>query len=208
VQLICPPVAVTTGVIVSKVTTAFAVLKQPVSGFVTTTENVPPEFTTGFCKLELKLGPVQEKFALAVFVFIVNVTESSFLLQVIAPPVAEAVGFAFTTTLTEADVAVQPIPLVTFTIYAPATLTVIDCVVAPLLHKYELLGSAVKVTEPPSQIVVFPLIATFVTTRSVSGNTTDEEAVQPFASVTKQVYVPADSPLAFELSEPELQEYE
>jgi hypothetical protein len=40
-------------------------------------------------------------------------------------------GFAFTVTFVAALVALQPLALVTVTLYAPEALTAIDCVVAP-----------------------------------------------------------------------------
>ena len=51
------------------------------------------------------------------------------------PAVIVAVGNAFTITFVAADVALHPLVLVTVTLKEPAVVTVILCVVAPLLHK-------------------------------------------------------------------------
>ena len=41
-------------------------------------------------------------------------------------------GFGLTVTTVAADVALQPLPSVTVTVYEPEVLTLIDCVVAPV----------------------------------------------------------------------------
>ena len=69
-------------------------------------------------------------------------------------------GAGFTVTFVTALVAVQPLALVTVTLYPPLALTAIDCVVAPFDQRYEALAGAVSVTEPPSQKVVGPLAVT------------------------------------------------
>jgi hypothetical protein len=48
-------------------------------------------------------------------------------------------------------------PSVTVTVNVPDALTVIDCVVAPLDHRYDSAREAVSVTLPPSQNEVGPL---------------------------------------------------
>ena len=67
-----------------------------------------------------------------------------------------ATGNAFTVTTVAADVAEHPAALVTVTVYEPEVLTVIDCVVAPVLHNHDVPADAVKVTDPPVQNVVGP----------------------------------------------------
>lgn len=62
----------------------------------------------------------------------------------------------FTVTTVAADVAEHPLPSVTVTEYEPDELTVIDCVVAPLLHNHDVPADAVSITEPPAQNVVGP----------------------------------------------------
>ena len=55
--------------------------------------------------------------------------------NVVGPPaVIVGVGFAFTVTTVDAEVPLQPFASVTVTLYEPLVLTVIDCVVAPLLQ--------------------------------------------------------------------------
>ena len=66
-------------------------------------------------------------------------------------------GFASTVTVVAALVALQPLAFVTVTLYEPEAFTTIDCVVAPVDQRYEVLAGAVRVTEPPSQNVVAPL---------------------------------------------------
>ena len=86
----------------------------------------------------------------------VSVTEPP-LQNVTGPPaVIVAVGNAFTVTTVAADVAEQLAALVTVTVYEPAVLTVIDCVVAPVLHNQDAPADAVSVTEPPLQNVTGP----------------------------------------------------
>ena len=77
--------------------------------------------------------------------------------NVVGPPaVIVAAGNGFTVTAVAADVAEQPAALVTVTVYDPDALTVIDCVVAPLLHDHDAPADAVSVTEPPLQNVSGP----------------------------------------------------
>ena len=76
--------------------------------------------------------------------------------EVLPPAVIVAVGNAFTVTTVAADVAEQLAALVTVTVYDPAALTVIACVVAPLLHNQDDPADAVSVTEPPLQNVTGP----------------------------------------------------
>ena len=58
-----------------------------------------------------------------------------------------AVGNGFTVMLVAADVFLQPLASVTSTVLLPVVFTVIDCVVAPLLHNQELPALAVSVTD-------------------------------------------------------------
>ena len=60
-----------------------------------------------------------------------------------------ATGLALTTTEVTAEVAEHPFAFVTVTVTSEVLFTVIDCVVAHVLHKYEEPAFAVSVTEPP-----------------------------------------------------------
>lgn len=60
-----------------------------------------------------------------------------------------ATGLAFTNTDVMAEVAEHPFALVIVTVTSCVLLTTIDCVVAPVLHKYDEPELAVSVTEPP-----------------------------------------------------------
>jgi hypothetical protein len=86
----------------------------------------------------------------------VSVTEPP--LQNVSGPSAliAADGNGFTVTTAAVDVAEHPAALVTVTVYDPAVLTVIDCVVAPLLHNQDAPADAVSVTEPPVQNATGP----------------------------------------------------
>ena len=53
------------------------------------------------------------------------------------PVIAATAGKEFTVTVVAVDVALQPLELVTVTLYEPLVVTVILCVVAPVLHVYE-----------------------------------------------------------------------
>jgi hypothetical protein len=65
-------------------------------------------------------------------------------------------GIGFTVTVMPADGAeVQP-PLVTVTVYVPAVVAVIACVVSDVDHKLPVADEDVKVTLPPVQNVVGP----------------------------------------------------
>ena len=66
-------------------------------------------------------------------------------------------GRGFTVTVVDAEPTVHPLAFATVTEYDPDVFTEIDCVVAPVLHKYELAALDVSVTEPPVQNVVGPL---------------------------------------------------
>jgi hypothetical protein len=106
----------------------------------------------------------------------------------LAGPVIVGVGSGFTLTFTGAETAVQP-PLVMFTVYVPAVVTMIDCVVAPFDQRYDAAGSAVSVTLPPSQNVVGPLGVTFAVGVESMVIACVSVPLQPFASVTVTLYV-------------------
>ena len=71
-------------------------------------------------------------------------------------PVIEQLGLLVDTVLLQ--LLVQD-PLLTVTEYVAAELTVIHCVVAPVLHRYDdIPEGAQSVVEVPGQIVLFPVI--------------------------------------------------
>src|SRR6185436_3684012 len=95
-----------------------------------------------------------------------------------------------TVTAVGALCAEQPLTSVTVTRNVPAAFTVIDCVVAPLVQRYELPALEVSVVEPPAQNDVAPLmvgVAGVLTVTAVGALC----AEQPFASVTVTRNVPA-----------------
>ena len=78
-------------------------------------------------------------------------------LQIAVGPVILATALPAVTTK-GVDVALQPGPLLTVTVNVPATLTVILCVVAPVLHKYDDPVLAVSVVLLPVQNELLPEI--------------------------------------------------
>ncbi len=97
-------------------------------------------------------------------------------------------------------VTVHPFASVTVTIYVPAATPIIDAVVAELLHAY-VYGEVPPVADavaPPSEP---PLQETSASTTEEATNDVGSVivevvvAVQPFASVTVAVYVPAETPV-------------
>ena len=87
------------------------------------------------------------------------------------------------------ELPVQPFESVTTTEYVSPSVTVIDGVIAPLLHKYAVPPLAVKTALPPKHTLLFPVIATVNGLPTV--NALDELPVQPFESVTTTEYVSA-----------------
>jgi hypothetical protein len=65
-------------------------------------------------------------------------------------------GFDTTVTSTAVEASELHVPSETVTVYVPVAFTVIDGVVEPSDHKYELAADEVNVTEPPAQNVVGP----------------------------------------------------
>ena len=111
--------------------------------------------------------------------------------KVVGPPaVIVTAGAGLTVTLTAEDV--PPHPLLSVTVYDPDAVTVMLCVVAPLLHTLLLLMLEVSSTLSPWQNVVGPPAAIegmlFGFTLTV---TAFEVPVHPLTSVTDAEYVPA-----------------
>ena len=73
-----------------------------------------------------------------------------------------ATGFEVTTN--GAELAEQPLALVTVTVYEPATETVIDCVVAPVDQRFPVAEDDVSVTVLPVQTREFPPLIVGVAT--------------------------------------------
>ena len=109
--------------------------------------------------------------------------------------IAGVAGLAFTVTLVAALVVLQPLALVTVTLYEPVAFTAIDCVVAPVDQRYVNPAGAVNVTKPPVQKVVEPF-GVIVGVAGAAFTVTDVAALvalQPLALVTVTLY----EPLAF-----------
>jgi hypothetical protein len=90
-----------------------------------------------------------------------------------------------TVTAVGADVAEHPLALVTVTLYDPAVVTVILCIVAPVLHKYLAPVLDVNITDPPAQnVVVLPAVIVAVGKAFTVTAVTAEVAEHPLALVT------------------------
>lgn len=116
--------------------------------------------------------------------------------QKVNGPPADTVGtggFETSVTIVDALADVQPLASTKFTVYVPEVLTVIDCVVAPVLHVFPVVLDDVNVTLPPVQNVVGPLAEIVGALGKGFTVIVDEavEDVQPFPSVTLTVYAPA-----------------
>jgi hypothetical protein len=105
--------------------------------------------------IDCEVAPVDQRLPVAEEE--VKVTEPP-VQNVVAPPavIVGVAGFAFTVTTVAAEVAEHPEPFVTVTVYDPAVLTVMDCVVAPVDHRLPVAEEDVSITEPPVQNVVGP----------------------------------------------------
>src|SRR5215204_533159 len=99
-------------------------------------------------------------------------------------PVMLTSGLGCSVTVMEAT-SVQPNPLVTSTVNVPLSETVMDAVVAPVLHKYVPPPVAVRTVEPPSQKSVSPVI--FASGFGCSITVIDATSVQPNPLVTSTV---------------------
>ena len=93
-----------------------------------------------------------------------------------------------TVTFVGAEVALQPAPSVTVTLYAPALLTVMLCVVAPVDQSHDAPALAVRVTLPPVQKDVGPdgVMVGVAGVRTFTA-TGDDVALQPPPVVTVTV---------------------
>lgn len=119
-------------------------------------------------------------------------------------------GSGLTVTVVLVDVRLQPLALVTVTEKLPEADTVMLCVVAPLLHRYEAAAELVKVTLPPAQKVVGPL-AVIVGTAGRGCTVTDvlaEVRLQPLALVTVTEKTPDVETVILCVVAPLLQRYD
>lgn len=106
-------------------------------------------------------------------------------------------GFALTVIVVGEEVAEQPFPSVYVTVYVPAVIAVIVCVVADVDHTSPDGCEAVKSTDPPAQKVVDPL-GVIVGTEEFTLTVTmvaAEVAEQPLPFVYVTVYDPAEATL-------------
>jgi hypothetical protein len=124
------------------VTGAEAGLGQPAC--VSDTVYVPAALTTIDCVVSLSLHRLPDT-AEDVSVTLLPWQNESGPLAVIVG----AGGIGFTTTVTEADGALVQLPTVCVTVNVPLVVTVMLCVVAPVLHVLPVVALDVSVTLPP-----------------------------------------------------------
>ena len=115
--------------------------------------------------------------------------------QNVVGPFAEIVGadgFGLTVTTVGSDVAVQPFRYVYVTVYDPDAFTVIDGVIAELLHSIPVACDEVSVTLPPLQnvVVVFVEMVGAVGVGLTVTVIAFEVCEQPFGFVTVTLYKP------------------
>jgi hypothetical protein len=100
-------------------------------------------------------------------------------------PVIRQLGSGFTVNALLHEL-VQPLLLVVVTVYVPAAFTVIHCVVAPVLHKYEVRpAGAHHCVEFPEHTELLPVIKQLG--RGFTVNALLHELVQPLPSVVVTV---------------------
>ena len=100
-------------------------------------------------------------------------------------------GFGLTVVETELEVAEHPLELVTTTEKFPLVVTLIDWIVAPLLHNQDDPAEAVSVTEPLEQKLVGPLAVIVAVGLGFTVTVVGAEVpVHPPVCVTTTVNVP------------------
>jgi hypothetical protein len=116
----------------------------------------------------------------------------------VAPPQREVgplmmgvAGSGLTLTTVAAEVAWQPLALVTVTLYEPDAETVMDCVVAPVDQRFPVVEEEVSVVLPPAQNAVVPLMAGVAGSAFAVTANGAEVAWQPPALVAVTLYEPA-----------------
>ena len=105
----------------------------------------------------------------------------------LGPVIVGVAGAALTVTASGAEVAEQPLALVTVTVYEPAADTVIDCVVAPVDQTFPLAEDEVSVIVVPGQKEAGPLMVGVAGAGLAVTANAAEVAEQPPALVTVTV---------------------
>ena len=117
-----------------------------------------------------------------------------------APEIEATTGNGLTVIAVTDDVTEHPAALVTVTKYEPLAATVIDCVGAPLDHKYDEPAFAVNTTEPPAQKVVGPATLMDAEAPAFTIIAAVADDVHPLAFVT--LYVIVEEPAAIPVTTP------
>ena len=100
------------------------------------------------------------------------------------PLIVGVAGAGFAVTTKAADVALQPLALVTVTVKEPAAETEIDCVVAPVDQRFPVADDEVSVMLAPGQKAEGPLIVGVAAAGLTVTANAGDVAEQPPASVT------------------------
>ena len=103
------------------------------------------------------------------------------------PVIVGTAGAALAVTTFAADVAWHPLAPVTVTVYEPAAVTVIDCVVAPVDQRFPVAEDDVSVMLDPAQKADGPVIVGTVAAGLAVTTFATDVAWHPLASVTVTV---------------------
>ena len=115
----------------------------------------------------------------------------------LGPEMAGVAGPAAALTVYGTEVAWQPFASVTLTVYVPAAVTTIACVVAPVDQRFPLGADELSVIDPPGQMEIGPVIdgaggAGLIVT-GISEETTESPQIEESVVTRKKFPVPAKS---------------
>ena len=167
-----------TGFVVT--TNAADVAAQPLAS-VTVTLYEPPAETV----IDCVVAPVDQRFPVAEEEVSVIVAPGQ---KDVGPLMVGGAPVGVTVTANGADVAEQPLALVTVTVNEPAADTAIDCVVAPVDQRLPVGEDEVSVIVLPMQKEVGPVMAGET---GLAATTLASDVAEPRALVTVTVYEPA-----------------
>ena len=97
--------------------------------------------------------------------------------NVVAPPavIVGVAGVGFTNTFVEAEAPEVHPSRICSTVYDPVVVTVMDCVVSPVDHKFPVAAEEVNTTEPPAEQNVVGPLAVMVGTAGIGLTVTVSE---------------------------------
>jgi hypothetical protein len=138
--------------------------------------------------IDCVVAPVDQRFPVAEDDVSVMVVPGQ---KLAGPLMVGVAGAGLAVTAKAAEVAEQPLALVTVTVYEPAVETVIDCVVAPVDQRFPVAEDDVRVMVVPGQKLAGPLMVGVAGAGLAVTTNATEVAEQPLASVTVTEYEPA-----------------